>query len=258
MRLGTRSCVECRRRKARCTYPEGSRSCEGCTLRQRPCLAQKPRQQVARSRLDRDVGGEELQQRVQALENVVRQMGRGLDLLSDSPTSGGRVSTSAMRASQPLQSPQTDDTDPAGSSAPDNGGMSTADSACESDDALDLEDAPLVALLRAATMLEYGTNEGPVSSAIWKLSSSSKLHEASSALGSVLLGDDHLRLVLESTHKYWQMWPACHYGHQHIDRLQCVDSSAAMSLLSDSMQPLFMLITPSGLFAGHETMTRED
>jgi len=253
MRLGTRSCAECRRRKARCTYPEGSRSCEGCTLRQRPCLAQKPRQQVTRSRLDRDVGSgsEELQQRVQALENVVRQMGRGLDLLSDSPT-GGRVSASAMRESQPLQSPQTDDTNPAGSSsAPDLGAMSTADSAWDSDDALDLEDAPLVALLRAATMLEYGTNEGPASSAIWKLSSSSRLDEASSALGSVLLRDQHLRLVLETTHKYWQMWPACHYGHQHMDRLQCVDSSAAMSLLSDSMQPpIFMLITPFWIVCG--------
>ena len=158
-----------------------------------------------------------------------------------------------MSASQPLQSPRTDDTGgPTGSSVPDLGDMSTEYySAYDSDDALDLEDAPLVTLLRAATMLEYETNGRPASSAIWKLSSSSRLGEASSALGSVLLRDNHLRSVLDSTHKYWQMWPACHYGHQHMDRLQCVDSSAAMSLLSDSMQPpIFMLITPFWIVCG--------
>jgi len=74
-------------------------------------------------------------------------MGRGLDLLSDSATSRS-VRTSAMSASQPLQSPRTDDTGgPTSSSAPDLGDMSTEYySAYDSDDTLDLEDAPLLAV----------------------------------------------------------------------------------------------------------------
>jgi len=234
MRLGTRSCAECRRRKARCTYPEGSQSCEGCTLRQRPCLAQKPRQQRTRSELVLDAGNGELQQRIEALENAVRQMGRGMDPLSDSATGRG-VTASVMSASQPLQSPRTDNAELAGGSATDLGDTPSAYSACDSDDVLDIEDAPLVALLRAATMLEAETNGGPASSEIWKLSSLSRLQKVSSSLGRVILKDDHLRSVLDSTHKYWQMWPSCHYGQQHADRLQCVDPSAAMSLLRDSM-----------------------
>ncbi|KAH8127041.1 hypothetical protein ACSS6W_006204 [Trichoderma asperelloides] len=43
MRLGTKSCAECRRRKVRCVFPQNSSICHGCSLHQTPCRAQQPR-----------------------------------------------------------------------------------------------------------------------------------------------------------------------------------------------------------------------
>ncbi|KAL6863590.1 hypothetical protein J3F83DRAFT_767214 [Trichoderma novae-zelandiae] len=43
MRLGTRSCAECRRRKVRCIFEPNSSICRGCELHQTPCQAQQPR-----------------------------------------------------------------------------------------------------------------------------------------------------------------------------------------------------------------------
>ncbi|PTB73760.1 N-terminal binuclear Zn cluster-containing/DNA binding domain-containing protein [Trichoderma longibrachiatum ATCC 18648] len=43
MRLGTRSCAECRRRKVRCVFEPNSSICRGCELHQTPCRAQQPR-----------------------------------------------------------------------------------------------------------------------------------------------------------------------------------------------------------------------
>lgn len=43
MRLGTKSCAECRRRKVRCVFPPNSSICHGCSLHQTPCRAQQPR-----------------------------------------------------------------------------------------------------------------------------------------------------------------------------------------------------------------------
>ncbi|UKZ61768.1 uncharacterized protein TrAtP1_003027 [Trichoderma atroviride] len=43
MRLGTKSCAECRRRKVRCVFPPNSSVCHGCSLHQTPCQAQQPR-----------------------------------------------------------------------------------------------------------------------------------------------------------------------------------------------------------------------
>ncbi|KAM0519607.1 hypothetical protein ACHAPE_003786 [Trichoderma viride] len=43
MRLGTKSCAECRRRKVRCVFPPNGSICHGCSLHQTPCRAQQPR-----------------------------------------------------------------------------------------------------------------------------------------------------------------------------------------------------------------------
>ncbi|WAO87008.1 Zn(2)-C6 fungal-type domain-containing protein [Fusarium falciforme] len=41
MRLGTKSCTECRRRKVRCIFPEGSDRCRQCKAHKAPCRPQQ-------------------------------------------------------------------------------------------------------------------------------------------------------------------------------------------------------------------------
>ncbi|ORY16368.1 hypothetical protein BCR34DRAFT_440947, partial [Clohesyomyces aquaticus] len=42
MRLGTRSCIECRRRKVRCIFQPGHDECQSCEAHDTPCRAQQP------------------------------------------------------------------------------------------------------------------------------------------------------------------------------------------------------------------------
>lgn len=76
MRKGTRSCLPCRSRKIRCTYPPDSRACNACNAHGRDCVEQTY-QDVKNGGLDKRIG---LKQRVRELENLVQQLvGKGAD-----------------------------------------------------------------------------------------------------------------------------------------------------------------------------------
>ena len=70
MRKGTRSCLQCRSRKVRCTYPANSRICHGCLTHGRDCTEQTYNE-VKNGGLDKRVG---LKERVRELEALVEQL----------------------------------------------------------------------------------------------------------------------------------------------------------------------------------------
>ncbi|UKZ91773.1 uncharacterized protein TrAFT101_006744 [Trichoderma asperellum] len=112
MRLGTKSCAECRRRKVRCVFPQNSSICHGCSLHQTPCRAQQPRpkdggrpghaqvqgllqsQSVSQLAADNAV----LRRRVAELEDLIGSLCDALepnDEASSASASGAASSTSA-------------------------------------------------------------------------------------------------------------------------------------------------------------------
>ncbi|KAK0619064.1 hypothetical protein B0T14DRAFT_518492 [Immersiella caudata] len=234
MRLGTRSCAECRRRKARCVYPDGSRICEGCALRQCPCVAQGSGRPRTMAQPSPDRGNGDLRQRVQRLENTMLRLCYALERPSDAEKTQN-VKTSVAKALQHLQLPRTDAPESNTDGDPDDEEDSALYSTDGFDDGLDAADAPLVALLRAAAMLDREGSGSSVSS-VAKGSNSSRVQDISSNFARTLLQDNDLRSVIDDTHKYWKIWPACSYGPRHIDTLQCADPSVATSLLSDMIR----------------------
>jgi len=181
------------------------------------------------------MGHGDLRQRVQTLEKTMLRLCSALELPSDAEKTAD-VKTSVAKALRHLQLPRVDAPESTTDGAPDDEGNSAPYSTEGSDDGLDAVDAPLVALLRAAAMLEGEDNSNPVSSTAWSLSSSPRVQELSSGLGRTMLQDDDLCSVLGKTHKYWKMWPVCSYGPRHTDTLQCAGLSAATSLLSDMIR----------------------
>ncbi|KAH6609823.1 n-terminal binuclear zn cluster-containing dna binding domain-containing [Trichoderma cornu-damae] len=132
MRLGTKSCAECRRRKIRCVFPPNSSVCHGCSLHQTLCRAQQPRprdagrpdpaqalallqsrsqsqsqsQSASASRLAADNAA--LRRRVAELEDLVGSICDALEPVGDASS----VSASASApASAPASSTTTPDID---------------------------------------------------------------------------------------------------------------------------------------------------
>ncbi|KAL7914091.1 N-terminal binuclear Zn cluster-containing/DNA binding domain-containing protein [Trichoderma velutinum] len=108
MRLGTKSCAECRRRKVRCVFPINSSVCHGCELHQTPCRAQQPRardrdtslQTIPQSQTHAQLAEDNaaLRRRVVELEGLVGSICDALEPTGDSPASGA-ASTSAASTS---------------------------------------------------------------------------------------------------------------------------------------------------------------
>ncbi|KAF2731418.1 hypothetical protein EJ04DRAFT_398472, partial [Polyplosphaeria fusca] len=80
MRLGTKSCAECRRRKVRCEVPQEGGACTGCVLHSIPCVPQQPRARPNKpasiySASEAGAGGQENEALRQRLAHLERMMG---------------------------------------------------------------------------------------------------------------------------------------------------------------------------------------
>ncbi len=99
----------------------------------------------------------------------------------------------------------------------------------EPDETNSFEDAPLVALLRAATIIEGETPPNRVPSG---RPTRPEIQELSNLLGTVMLTPDDLCAVLESTERYWPIWPSCYHGPRASDTLQAGGVRSAVHFIS--------------------------
>src|ERR1700761_7807202 len=90
MRLGTRSCAQCRRRKVRCVFPAAHPPCQQCGLRGIPCTAQQPAgRDIGSSGALSSLGEERLEKRLADIEINVRDIWASLSLTGASPSLTG-------------------------------------------------------------------------------------------------------------------------------------------------------------------------
>ncbi|EHK26987.1 uncharacterized protein TRIVIDRAFT_140454 [Trichoderma virens Gv29-8] len=183
MRLGTKSCAECRRRKVRCVFPPNSSVCHGCELHQTPCRAQQPRprdrdtnlQTIPQSQSHAQLAADNaaLRRRVVELEGLVGSICDALEPAGDSPASGA----ASISAAPP-------------------------DSA---DKSVSAGDAPLINLFRDALLIRDGEGElydDPEDPSMLYL-----MKESLSSFRPPIPDPETLRLVLEESHKFWTIWP---------------------------------------------------
>ncbi|KAJ5574946.1 hypothetical protein N7450_008845 [Penicillium hetheringtonii] len=109
MRKGTKSCIECRRRKIRCTYTDDQpNACKECRLRGSKCIDQESHEDD--HGISASVQGDQrysLRERVAHLENVVQDLAKRLDQQSmnaSSPVCNPTAATSANMTPSSVES----------------------------------------------------------------------------------------------------------------------------------------------------------
>ena len=207
MRLGTRSCAECRRRKVRCVFPNEHPPCQQCALRNTSCTAQEPGR--GNRSLERLSSGDvQLKQRLAAIESKVRDIWASLGLTVESSSLNKPPLASFTTHGVEIRDGAELEPMPRTISTSNNATLSTASG---EPDAAEVghgfEDAPLLALVKAA----YITEElHPVSSQHSINCNADAIHMPD----SLMLQDDDLLTVLAATEHYWEIWPPWQYGTQ--------------------------------------------
>ncbi|KJR84056.1 uncharacterized protein SPSK_08756 [Sporothrix schenckii 1099-18] len=206
MRLGTRSCAECRRRKVRCVFPAAHPPCQQCDQRGIPCTAQQPGgQNIESSGPLLSLGDEQLKQRLADIEINVRDIWASLSQRGASPSLKGLLpgapSTTVSvedNVGIGLQS-KLDVENTAHATMPNKSN--------KADDGCGFPDAPLITLVKAASMteeLQFASSEPSING--------NRASDAVHVPEFLMLQDDELLTVLAATVQYWPIWPPWQYG----------------------------------------------
>lgn len=175
MRLGTRSCAECRRRKVRCIFPPQGAVCRECLAHDTPCRSQQRVALVSNSDTNyEDLGA--LQQRLQSLESMVRQLSSNNNTKHDiDPDKAiGILSHKVTFCETPSSSEQN------------------------------FDQAPLVDLF--SRTLDVRSDDSTSRYNFGLTSQPLPVDEYISALKALVPRIDELLLILESTTLYWFIW----------------------------------------------------
>jgi hypothetical protein len=236
MRIGTRSCAECRRRKVRCVFAPNTRTCEECATHETLCTAQQPCR-LGKAHVDK---GQEanLQQRLEDLEGIVRHMCKAIDLNVES-LSLAEFKTSEMEALKRLQlasTPGTRAEEDALTARTDYVNPSESEALNTSSDQIDrFEDAPLLSLFKDAMLIQ--TNGVQVDRDRLELSANQRIKTCIAALNALIPRLDDLTVILELTKKYWPLWPVSPKGPASgSDRSQPGGVTSARNFILDSLR----------------------
>lgn len=209
MRLGTKSCKECRRRKVRCIFAPNEPTCQECILHGATCAAQNSNHE---EKLPKNTK-EDLQQRLDQLEGVVSRLCKVI-IPNSEPLNLTELETQAAHAltrlrPEPnnLRTPLTNSSatfTPAGS-------VDWASTGSENDNTLstnaDLfeEGAPLLQLFQEGMMIQRDAVS--MTKARVGQFKDTGVNQCVSALRSLLPDQDDMMLILELTEPLWPLWP---------------------------------------------------
>ncbi|KAK5992074.1 Dehydrocurvularin biosynthesis regulator-like protein [Cladobotryum mycophilum] len=229
MRLGTKSCAECRRRKVRCVFAENARICQGCALHQTPCRAQQPRQRPG-SGSSSTTDSNALQQRVAELEGMIRRL---CDTIAPNENRPSSTSTDLnartnqliqhveLQRGQPQERPawQPDQDSQLLETSPVPLTIDATDTSAGYSDELDNSiDAPLIHLFRDAMLIQE--NEGELCDDPEDLPATSLLRGSLVPFRPPIPDTDVIRMILEDTQAYWPLWPPYYYGPNASDTIK--------------------------------------
>jgi hypothetical protein len=185
LRLGTRSCAECRRRKVKCVFDAQSRTCRECLAHDSPCEAQQPsttrHSELEKLRVPHANWNSEptsqVNQRLVDLEGLVQRLCQAIERSHDG------LDPSSSREPRTLSSPEIPAADISNSRAP----------------LLDLLKEAMIQLDHSEansndTHLENSTEYQRIASTIARLN-------------SYIPNSHTLVSILEATEKFWFIWP---------------------------------------------------
>ena len=206
MRLGTRSCAECRRRKVRCIFPHQSHTCLECAAHDTPCRKQGTINSISSEDL---AASENVQKRLEDLEQMVRTICQAVDLNMESSSNDDFQSTTT-EALRRLAGPSSlerrngdafeGQTDSGRSesrwTSPDDIGFSSDRS---------LDDAPLMSLFKQAMVIQM--DDEMTTGDRLDFAAKRQIGVCIDTLNTLLPEPTDLSLILELTARYWTIWP---------------------------------------------------
>ncbi|KPM37498.1 hypothetical protein AK830_g9044 [Neonectria ditissima] len=229
MRLGTKSCAECRRRKIRCIIQPGQQVCDSCALHETVCQSQKPPgknlpiaggdDEAIKTRLV------ELESMVGSLQAQLRLTQNPANNLASIANPGSSAITTSANPSMPLLRPSRDPTSssagyPASLEAPDQVDGHTG--------------APLMDLLIDAKLMQIPDRFKQESSTV--ISTKDRAQDAIRSLGDMLPDTMTLQVVLAESSPFWCTWPPCYYAMTSSDILQPAQQTEALNFLYTSFK----------------------
>jgi hypothetical protein len=202
MRLGTRSCAECRRRKVRCIFEPNAQVCRQCAAHGVTCAAQER----SRGHNDHFKPVPDAQERLAKLEGMVRYIS-GVMGFNIEASSLADFETSTTEAFKRLQQPPTPESNvdsrfterSYSPSLPQSDPLTTASGTTHS-----LEQAPLLDLFKAAMLLERDSAQSDKDQL--ETLADQGIRSCIISLNSLLPRDNDLTLILKTTEKYWPLW----------------------------------------------------
>lgn len=205
MRLGTKSCVECRRRKVRCIYLPNSKVCKECVLHDAQCTAQTPQH----SRQVTDETSEDamnMRKRLEELEGMVRSLCKAVDpdLDLSNPGKFERTAEALRRLRQGSTPEIRSESSYYGTASMDPSEAGVSNNAFSSTESF--EDAPLLNLFKAAMLIEGNETQGDISRT--SLTAHHRIRACITSLNALIPSLEDLTAILETTEKYWPLWNA--------------------------------------------------
>jgi hypothetical protein len=203
LRLGTKSCAECRRRKVRCIFEPNSKICKECSAHDSECISQ---QQSVQTPVKSPNGeGQDVQAKLQGLEEMVHRLCEAMNIRVES-SNCSPFEMSAAEALTRLSSSYSPETS---LGATPNAGVSWREvsesrSSASSDHIESFDDAPLLNLFQEAMLIQKHNVQSQRSDQ--ELSSDHRTKTYIKALKALMPNPHDLDLILKTTESFWPIW----------------------------------------------------
>ncbi|KAN0113280.1 hypothetical protein V8E51_006231 [Hyaloscypha variabilis] len=202
LRLGTKSCAECRRRKVRCIFEPNTTVCKECAAHEAECISQ---QSVHVSKQSPKEDGQDIQAKLQGLEQMVYRLCEAMSARPES-SSGSPFEMSAAEALTRLQSSSSPGTSLA--STPNTGTgwreVSEPRSSVSSEQIESFDDAPLLNLFQEAMLIQKHHVQSQRGNQ--ELSSDHRTKIYIKAIKALVPNSADLELILQMTEPFWPIW----------------------------------------------------
>jgi hypothetical protein len=234
LRLGTRSCAECRRRKVRCIFPPNNKTCQGCAAHEILCISQQSAD-VQKVRPYQDVGPNAKQQ-LERLEGVVLRLCEVMDLKMESldPSQLEMSVSEAMKKLRSASEPETHLNNVNWLDTPESEDHTPSSNAFDA-----FEDAPLINLFHEAMLIQK--RHFPEDTNQTDRSADNRARIVIKSLRTLLPNSDAIDSILKLTEQYWPIWD----GHGLVfsaDRSHLINTASAKSFIVNSLRSENLLV----------------
>jgi hypothetical protein len=204
LRLGTKSCVECRLRKVRCIFEPNTTVCQRCLAHESDCTPQKS----THSTKDAPAGdARDMQQRMQGLEAMVHRL---YDVMKVKPDSFSPFEMNTTEALMTLRSPSLEETTSGGTPATGTSWGEPSESGSVpsiSDQMESFLEAPLLKILQEATLIQRQNDSSERHQQ--DLSYDYQTKARVKAIKALIPSSEGLESILQATEKFWSLWQDC-------------------------------------------------